>query len=420
MKDTFGITRIDNNRTEGWRVCFPTRYGERRVANKTFTDLRYQGRKQALEAAQAYRDQMFIRRKSASGRYAVMLVRSYNVTGAISSLAWVARFPFDGRTKTRSFNLLDYGYEHAWRLAMNERVKHGGLPPPDAPPPMPEWVEQWLLATSNSKDGSATGRTGVHLLRTGNPGSICWVASWVVAGHRQRKVWFLRKYGYEEAWRLAVEERAKHDNLPSPKEPPPMPKWVEEWLSSRSNTSRCNRSNTSGRTGVFLHRCSAGGKKVAYWAATWHSARKHHTKQWSVLKHGYDGAWALAVEERARHDNLPSPKAPPLMPKWVEEWLSSAGKRPNTSRRTGVYLSHRTPASGKMLVFWAATWRSSDGELHIKTWSVRKHGYAVAWALAVDERARHDNLPSPTEPPPMPRWVEEWLEDAAVAALTET
>ncbi|MCR1341705.1 hypothetical protein NRY67_03695, partial [Acidithiobacillus ferrooxidans] len=215
----YAITRIDNNRTEGWRVCFSARSGERKVANKTFTDLRYQGRKQALEAAQAYRDEMFIRRKSVSGKYTVVLVRSYNVTGAISSIAWVARFPFDGRTKTRSFNLRDHSYEDAWRLAMNERVKHGGLPAPKNPPPMPEWVEQWLLATSNSKDGGATGRTGVHLMRNKH-GSICWEAQWVVSGHRQRKSWALRKYSYEEAWRLAVEERAKHDDLPSPKEPP--------------------------------------------------------------------------------------------------------------------------------------------------------------------------------------------------------
>ena len=408
----YAITRIDNNRTEGWRVCFSARSGERKVVNKTFTDLRYQGRKQALEAAQAYRDEMLVRRKSVSGRYAVKLKRVHSVTGAISSIAWVARFPFDGRSKTRTFNLRKHGYEEAWRLAMNERVKHGGLPPPDAPPPMPEWVEQWLLATSNSNDGGATGRTGVYLLRTGNPWSICWGAEWLVAGHRHRKTWAVSKHGYAGAWALAVEERARYDNLPSPKAPPPMPKWVEEWLSLRSNTS--------GRTGVFLVRRSsrAGWKMFVGWAATWHSAGKPHTKQWSVRKHGYAGAWRLAVEERARHDNLPSPTEPPPMPRWVEEWLSSAGKRPNTSGRikprmsghAGVRLKSKCIRGDIQTVSWEASIRA-DGRTKKMSWAVPKYGYAGAWRLAVEERARHDGLPVPKEAPPIPKWVEEWMEE---------
>ena len=32
------------------------------------------------------------------------------------------------------------------------------------------------------------------------------------------------------AWRLATVARGRHDGLPSPEQPPPMPDWVVAWL----------------------------------------------------------------------------------------------------------------------------------------------------------------------------------------------
>ena len=237
MKDTVSachIARIDNNKTEGWRVSLQGPVGAKEKICKTFTDVRYQGRNQALAAAQMFRDGLInglitrgliTRRKSMSGRYAIMLIHRHDVTGATSSVDWTARFPVDGRSKTKRFNLRDYSYEEAWRLAMDERVKHGGLPPPRNPPLMPDWVKQWLLATGNPKRGR---RVGVSLIS--NNGQICWEAIWSVAGHRKRKYWSIRKHGYAGAWALAVEERARHDGLPTPDAPPPMPEWVKQWL----------------------------------------------------------------------------------------------------------------------------------------------------------------------------------------------
>ena len=68
MKDTgsmYRIARIDNNRTEGWKVTLPGPVGGKATIYKTFTDICYQGRNQALMAAQKFRDGLITRRKSA-------------------------------------------------------------------------------------------------------------------------------------------------------------------------------------------------------------------------------------------------------------------------------------------------------------------------------------------------------------------
>ena len=310
MKNTgsrWYIIRIDNNKTEGWRVIVPGPAGR-----KTFTDLRYQGRSQALMAAQKFRDGLITRRKSASGRYGVSLLRLHNVAGAISSIKWMARFPVDGRSKTKSFNLMDHGYEDAWRLAMEERVKHGGLPAPKAPPPMPEWVKEWLLSTPTPTYRGTFGHIGVNLVCPLQNGKryMVWKAEWSIAGQSKNKSWSLHKYGYEGAWRLAAEERARHDGLPSPTEPPPMPRWVREWLASTP-------ANKSGRTGVFLIRRNG----YLSWKAWFRVGGVMKFKCWSLHKYGYEGAWRQAVAWREQCDGLPSPTEPPPMPEWVKEWL---------------------------------------------------------------------------------------------------
>lgn len=245
MKDTgsmYRIARIDNNRTEGWKVTLPGPVGGKATIYKTFTDICYQGRNQALMAAQKFRDGLITRRKSASGRYGVSLLRVHSVTGAISSITWVVRVPVGGRSKRKSFNLRDYSYEEAWRLAMEERVKHGGLPSPKDPPPMPEWVREWLSHPINPKKprkprkprvGNISGHAGVRLkwtCRHGKIRSVNWEASISADGQKKKRSWAVLKHGYAGAWRLAEECRAGYDGSASPTEPPPMPEWLKEQL----------------------------------------------------------------------------------------------------------------------------------------------------------------------------------------------
>ena len=416
MKDTgsmYRIARIDNNRTEGWKVTLPGPVGGKATIYKTFTDIRYQGRNQALMAAQKFRDGLITRRKSASGRYGVSLIRVHSVTGAISSITWVVRVPVGGRSKRKSFNLRDYSYEEAWRLAMEERVKHGGLPSPKDPPPMPEWVREWLASTPAKKSG----RTGVYLMsvRQNKKCYPSWVAQFNVAGQRKTRFWFISKYGYEGAWRLATARREQYDGLPSPQDPPPMPEWVREWLAAPTIPAKLSCNNTSGRTGVSLRRA----KGSILWKASFWVGGKRKYKYWSIKMYGYEGAWRLATARREQYDGLPSPQDPPPMPEWVRERLSHPinPKKPrkprkprvgNISGHAGVRLKW-TCRHGKIRsVNWEAS-ISADGQKKKRSWAVLKHGYAGAWRLAEECRAGYDGSASPTEPPPMPEWLKEQL-----------
>ena len=244
MDDTssrYYIHRLENNKGARWVVRLRLTDGRRRWRCKKFTDVDYKGKELALAAAQEFRDEQMAamgiaRRKSVSGHYSVMLIRRHNGSGVLTQVFWRVRFPVDDHSRTKSFSLKDYGYEDAWRLAMEERVKHGGLPPPKAPPPMPEWVREWLLSSPMPTYRGTFGHIGVNLTRRIRNGKqyIFWKAEWSIAGQNMSKAWALRKYGYAGAWRLAAEERARHDGLPPPKAPPPMPDWVRELTESKN------------------------------------------------------------------------------------------------------------------------------------------------------------------------------------------
>lgn len=296
MKDTgsmYRIARIDNNRTEGWKVTLPGPVGGKATIYKTFTDIRYQGRNQALMTAQKFRD---------------------------------------------------------------------GLPPPKEPPPMPEpgWMKERPASTEPSD------RVGVFLENPRRNGECypSWVAWFYVDGRHKTRHWFISKYGYKEAWHLATEELVKHGGFPSLKEPPPMPEWVRErlalilaeeervkhsvlqppmsddvreQLASPTPRAKLRNNNTSGRVGVSLEKSHS-----PFWAAGFRVAGQWRQKRWSISKHGYEGAWRLAVAWREQHDGLPSPKSPPPMPEWMGKWLAphqaKLSRNRTSGRRAGVFL----------------------------------------------------------------------------------
>ena len=105
-------------------------------------------------------------------------------------------------------------------------------------------VQMTLLGISpNRRDGNGynriskantSGRVGVKLGRVdasdGTIRNVSWVASVMGDGRQKNRCWSIRKYGYVGAWRLATAARGRHDGLPSPEQPPPMPTWVVAWL----------------------------------------------------------------------------------------------------------------------------------------------------------------------------------------------
>ena len=364
MKNTgsrYCITRIDNNKTEGWRVIIPGPAGRKANINKTFTDLRYQGRSQALMAAQKFRDGLppskepppmpepgWMKERPAStepsDRVGVFLENPRRNGECYPS--WVAWFYVDGRHKTRHWFISKYGYKEAWHLATEELVKHGGFPSLKEPPPMPEWVRERLALI------------------------------------------------------LAEEERVKHSVLQ-----PPMSDDVREQLASPTPRAKLRNNNISGRVGVSLSNHLHNGENYPSWEAWFHVDVQRKMKSWSISKHGYEGAWRLAVAWREQHDGLPSPKSPPPMPGWMGKWLASSQAKLSHNRtpgrRAGVFLRHNHGYA-----YWATSF-SFAGRRKEMRWSIAKYGYEEAWHLAVDCREQHDGLPSPEAPPPIPAWVTE-------------
>ena len=340
---TFGISRIKyHNIPSAWKVnlCRP---GERKpVVSKTFSDLRYQGKKPALKAAQAFRDERMaalgivnrnpvlpakgerVKQRPASietsGRIGVSLVR------LPKHAYWSASFMAGGVKKAKTWSISKYGYKDGWRLAVAWREQHDGLPSPKAPPPMPEWLKEWLASLTPQaklRCDNTSGRVGVSLGKHRQNGEYypSWDAWLVVDGQRKLTSWAIKKYGYGEAWRLAVAWRAQRDGLPSPKTPPAAPEWLKKWLASPQ--AKLRDGNTSGRVGVFLKR----NHRYAYWTASFPVAGRRKDKSWSISNYGYEEAWRLAVAWREQHDGLPSPKAPPPMPEWVRELTASKNIR---------------------------------------------------------------------------------------------
>ena len=158
----FAITRVDYERGHGWivRLFYP---GVRKpAAQRLFSDSTHgHSADRALCAARAWRDARMallgispnrrdgngynrISKANTSGRIGVQLGRIKAADGTIRYAAWVASVMEDGRQKRQRWSIRKYGYVGAWRLATAARGRHDGLPSPEQPPPMPDWVVAWL------------------------------------------------------------------------------------------------------------------------------------------------------------------------------------------------------------------------------------------------------------------------------------
>lgn len=140
-----------------WRVWVTK--GEIDSGQIYFKDSEFSGSKQkSLRAAKAFRDDFISRHKirrrayngsgfhvkhakSSSGMVGVVL--STDDPENITRVNWRAKVRKDWAEKGSAFSVRKYGYEKAWRMAIQRRCAHTGEPMPSQAPPPPQWLLAW-------------------------------------------------------------------------------------------------------------------------------------------------------------------------------------------------------------------------------------------------------------------------------------
>ncbi len=147
-----GISRIDSRDTHGWFVRV---YNESVTYSKLFSDRKMGGRKNALEFAIAFRDDLIrelgktyparriVRRdrRNKTGVIGVCRTRKRNSSGTYSEFFSVSWSPDYGSHKCRMFSINKYGEKEAfrkacaWRKQMEEAMHgHSWVNPPHQVP----------------------------------------------------------------------------------------------------------------------------------------------------------------------------------------------------------------------------------------------------------------------------------------------
>ncbi len=131
------IHRVDHDAsyTHGWRVTIQRKT---LIYREEFSDGRYGGCQQALEAAEAYRDAMLqahpplskpeycaiLKRNNKSGVSGLTRVDRWELRRGrrVRRLCWEVQWPIEnGRSRHRKFSILKYGEEGAYQLALAAR-----------------------------------------------------------------------------------------------------------------------------------------------------------------------------------------------------------------------------------------------------------------------------------------------------------
>lgn len=132
-----GLSRIDSESTHGW---FVRGYKNKKTYSKLFSDKRYGGEKEALEAARKYRDALveelneipneprprrIVSRDSrnVTGVLGVCRISKKGANGGVNEFYSVTWRPEPGVQKCSSFSIRKYGEEEAFRLAVELRRK---------------------------------------------------------------------------------------------------------------------------------------------------------------------------------------------------------------------------------------------------------------------------------------------------------
>lgn len=272
--------------------------------NASFFDRAFQGTERALQAAQTFRDALLERlpsiallrvireRKTPSGVKGVQRVNHGD------QVCWHARLRINGKSFGRYFSTTEYGDEGAKQRAIAARItwlKELGL---ENMPSLPSKQEVRQLAetigtrlgeqkagrptpknTFNEKDQYGISRREADAHGQGG----CWKVA-LSRGHiKHEKNFYDGTEGGKEV--ALIVARRYRDNLLTRIKPLTL---KERYQIRRSD-------NTSGEPGVRLRK--KNGVAVA-WRAVLVLQGRHKTKNFSIQKYGYEGAFELASEAR--------------------------------------------------------------------------------------------------------------------------
>ena len=133
----YAIQRIDHqrSRTHAWKVVIQRR---KTIYMRYFSDGRHGGKKTALNAAKAYRDQLIARHPPMTRREVCVIRKTNNTSGVsgvtridgvertqggkVRRLYWDAQWPtLSGKPIHRKFSIKIYGERRAFQLAVHAR-----------------------------------------------------------------------------------------------------------------------------------------------------------------------------------------------------------------------------------------------------------------------------------------------------------
>jgi len=145
------ITRSDTERY--WRVQYAR--GLAKPISVYFGDATYGGREEALAEAQRFRDQVVaqqngealreqrrnVRHKDKTAPYVGINLHVDRKRGRAIYLSWRASYMERDQPRSRSWSVIKYGYEEAFRLASEYRHRMTGQPIGVCPPLSPELLD---------------------------------------------------------------------------------------------------------------------------------------------------------------------------------------------------------------------------------------------------------------------------------------
>lgn len=351
--DRVGIYRIPDQAT-GAQVLhvYLSRNGQQYT--KGFVERRCGGPQQALQLAQAWRDNIVATHPPMSLAHFCAIVRSNNTSGVpgvartrkhsksragrLSTIEyWTARIPSgEGRTRPKNFSIARYGEAKAKQLAIDERLRglaaledivfRAELQPQQVSSEADMLALEALLNAPSERKAQQVAQREQRAKKTEEKATRAAERRSRAVSEQERALAapssrgsepYISRYssapGAHGYWRVSiVRDRHKHRKTFSDRkhggEAPALAAakiWRDQVFLAHPLaavavvSARINTTNTSGVSGVFIARHSASGLPESWVARS--PARKGQatrSKRFSIAKYGNEGAYALAVQAR--------------------------------------------------------------------------------------------------------------------------